>query len=72
MLALSHREIENVIRLRYFKAGLQNREAQLHELLAGFYALQADPQADKSWKGTSAKAFSCLPHHLVSHHTPQD
>ena len=65
ILSLSHREIENAIRLRYFKAGFVSRDAQMHQLLAGFYQLQADPNKNQTWKGTSAKAFAALPYHLV-------
>ena len=65
LLSLSHREVEVAIRTRYFKAGVLNRETQMHELLAGYYLRVADPAKDDTWRGGNARALSAIPYHLV-------
>ena len=66
LLVLSHLEIESAIRQRYLKTGLNNKEVQMHQLLAGFCMLHADPDKNQTWKGSHPRAFAALPYHLVS------
>ncbi|PVD30085.1 hypothetical protein C0Q70_09346 [Pomacea canaliculata] len=63
-LMLAHHDIGVAIRQRYLRASTNDKERQLHRLLAGYYMLQADPSGDRSWQSRNTRAFSKLPYHL--------
>lgn len=67
MLELSSSEMEAVIRSRYFKTtAYGSTDTQMHQLLAAFFQMQADPAKNGSWAGSNPRAFLALPYHLVS------
>ena len=65
LLTLAHKDIEKAVKLRYTRGAASKRESQLHLLLATFFRAEADPKGDGTFTGTSSRAFTELPYHLM-------
>ena len=46
----------------------EKEREKIHRKLAEYFYSKADPILNKTWQGTSPRAFSKLPYHLILAH----
>ena len=61
-MSFFHREIASAADTRYLGPGSDQR---VHRALAAYFRAGADPAADGSWRGLTARSFANLPYHLA-------